>query len=315
MKITKKNGKTIGSQTKHFNMDIRKIVNNNVNKLLKEEDATFEGWVNVKIDDQVKDRVETLMHGLGFGDGNLEEKLDFLSNPLSFDFGDSLGETIRSKISAVIILQYLNEIKNRFHPASSGFLFESFMAGLLGGRVETGNRAIDVFDDEEYGYQLKFYADSDGKQLKALPYKEDEDGNPLVELPHWIIVGLKSGGGDISIYIMDYFDFYEKLRPNKEGVLYMNIGDFKREGELIGYLRLSEIEQLSRQINENLMSSVTSLWENISQLHFNVESMLTGVDNSGNKVSAIESAVKALNNTSEIDSTIDMIHTEFTKNT
>lgn len=265
------------------------------------------GWVNVKIDKEVRIRVERLMEGLGFSHGELEAKMEFLSDPINFNYTEeSLGQNIRAKITAIIVLEYLREIRKNFHATSAGFLFESFMAGLIGGSEEKGNRAIDIRDNEGNGYQLKLYG-----MNTSIPVISEREFQ--VDPPDYIIVGLKLGdnpGGDIDVRYMDYIDFFENCTLNSVGKLHMPSGRFRRLSTSLGVLPLNNLLNLSQQISEDLMSDVGGLWETISQLHYNVESMITGIDEQGNVKKIESSAEQALNNTKQIDSMIYKIFSD-----
>jgi len=131
-------------------------------KILKEEDFKnldkFSGWVNVKIDNELNLRIGRLITGLGFRGGDIKNKIKFLSNPVHGRLkpGESIGQALNRKITAMMLLQYLKELKTLFNSSSAGFLFESFIAGLLGGKQIPGTGAIDVIRGTEK-YQIKLY--------------------------------------------------------------------------------------------------------------------------------------------------------------
>ena len=83
--------------------------------------------------------------------------------------------TIQAEMSVIILLHYINEIKDFFTPSSSGFLFESFIAGLIpNARVKEDNTAADIIVKEGNNtikYQIKLIS-ADTKYVDLV--KEEE---------------------------------------------------------------------------------------------------------------------------------------------
>ena len=102
-----------------------------------------DGWVNIKIDDQLFIRMDRYVNTLDDLVGNeniydLYKKIEVLSNIDKYINDNKVS--VQSKISIITILQYLKEIKNYFNPSSSGFLLEGFLATLIHGKIIKGNR-------------------------------------------------------------------------------------------------------------------------------------------------------------------------------
>lgn len=295
---------------------------NLIKKILKEED--FSGWVNVKIDNQIQKRIKRMMNGLGFGDGKLEQKIYFLEDPIN----NNEGRGIKASISGLIILQSLKEIKDNFNATSGGFLFESFIAGLLGGDVIKGNKSSDIVDVDGKYYQLKLYDKGSGyiKETRVV------DG----KTPDYYVVGVKDGT-NIDLYIMLYVDFLEYAIGDDEFVKIertpktmvdidgneietygsfgdkarMTIKEFVSNSHHMGTMKLGEIESMSKAVNAEIMPDIKALWEEISQLHFNIESIVTGVSPSEEQIDSETAAFQALENTSRIDTIINRIYSDF----
>lgn len=271
-----------------------------IQKILKENDlSNFSGWVNVKIDSEVNKRVERIMNGLGFRTGDLRLKINFLSDPVHGRVreGESIGQALNRKISAMILLQYLKEMKTLFNSQSAGFLFESFIAGLLGGEQILGTTAVDVVTNTEK-YQIKLLGPTT-KSIKQPTSKGDQ--------PTKFILGIKNASS-VDIYQLDYNVFLENVgrKRDKEGK-FIDVSKFIGLSEKLGTLNLSNIEGMSDELQADLSGSVSSLWDTISELQFNVESMLTGITKGGEKTTSLKAANAAQNNTKELDRKIEEV--------
>ena len=273
-----------------------------IKKILKEDRELdrFAGWVNVKIDSELNKRIERLMTGLGFHRGNLAAKIRFLSDPVHGRIrqGETVGQALNRKITAMILLEYLKEIKTLFDSSSAGFLFEDFIAGLLGGETVPGKGAVDVRVGSER-YQIKLYGQSSKNIARPTPRGEQ---------PTKFILGIKVGD-DIEIYEMVYETFLlnmEELRDRDDNIrgLGMSVDNFTNLANNLGTLRLSNISAMSDALNIDLSASVSSLWNTMSELQFNVETMLTGINKKGEKTTTLVAANAAQNNARELDEKI-----------
>jgi hypothetical protein len=277
-----------------------------IKKILNESNdlASFGGWVNVKIDKETAKRVRRLMLGLGFTEsGNLRNKLRFLSNPVEGRIrqGESVGQALNRKISAMMLLQYLREIKMNFNSSTAGFLLEDFMAGLLGGEVVPGKGAVDVRTSTT-NYQFKFYAQSSAK-IKI--------SNRTGEQPHKTILCLK-GTESVDVYELAYDYFLDNIEEGDDG---LSINNFKmlseNNGGYLGRLDFSRIDQMTDDLNADLKGSVSSLWDVVSELQFNLEAMLTGIEKTGDKTTSLRAANAAQKNTKDLDTKIDEVRGYF----
>jgi hypothetical protein len=270
-----------------------------ISKILKEDLSDFSGWVNVKIDNELNKRIERLMKGLGFRGGDIRNKIIFLSDPIHGRIrpGESIGQALNRKISAMMLLQYLKELKDLFNSSSAGFLFESFIAGLLGGEQVPGTGAVDVTTSTEK-YQIKFY------QKKSSSIKKPAS---LKDVPTKIILGIKEPES-VTIYQMDYNLFLSKASGKSDSI---NIENFIKLADNLGTLNLSNIDTMSDELHADLSVSISSLWEIISELQFNVESMLTGITKGGEKTTTLKAANAAQNNTRQLDSKIEELRSFF----
>jgi hypothetical protein len=128
------------------------------------EDLTIynQSWVNVKIDMTISDKVSRHMKIFdqdGTPEGTiktLRDRIKILSNPNILPEGDDWTLGLQKKISAILCLRYLAEIKINFDPSSAGFIFESFLAGIVGGRAINDDSEKDIIAGNT-SFQLKFY--------------------------------------------------------------------------------------------------------------------------------------------------------------
>jgi hypothetical protein len=142
-----------------------------------------DGWVNIKIDTQLKLRLKNYVdvldqHLISIGKMNIYQKHDlFLKIDAISDMGNELMSdrvNIQTKLSIVTLLQYLREIKNNFNASTSGFLLEFFIASLIGATVKGDFSKYDlthkILDVGKLKYQIKFY---DEKNPAEIDWPED----------------------------------------------------------------------------------------------------------------------------------------------
>jgi hypothetical protein len=286
------------------------------------------GWVNVKIDLETLRKVKRFSKKLtdnNVGDGidALRDKLRYLSNPNELD-------DIRKKISALTLLRYIEEIKNYFTPQSAGNLFETFIAGLINGRVPNSNEkgSEDVVDGRGNTYQIKFYDYSSSSiNIKKTHRLIEEDKNP----PTNHLICLKKSNS-VEIYLLksvnekylpqkSYNIENHLLKPGKgEPYQYLNIGK-----DDIAYIKINKLEKLKntkyhftinlsnidskiRQVSESVYQDLKSIWENISELQYNVETISTGVDKHNKEIDDFNGLyTRSENNLEEISSRIQQL--------
>jgi len=156
---------------------------------------------DTSVDRNINQKVYKIMDALGVSRSeSLKEKLKFLNNP-SEKVSDN---DVRSHIAAIILLETLQQLIQEFDGASSGFLFESFLAGLMGGNVIEGNRPSDIyfanveqdtldFTKDGRFYQTKLYASNSGNITLKNWFNPNKKGE--YRRSDRIIFGLKLGKG------------------------------------------------------------------------------------------------------------------------
>jgi hypothetical protein len=133
-----------------------------------------EGWINIKIDDQLFIRMDRYVNTLDKIVGNtnkydLFKKIEVLSNIDNYIKDNKVS--VQSKISIITILQYLKEIRNHFNPSSSGFLLEGFLATLIHGKIIKGNRPADIKTSYNELDAVRFESTDSGKVVKTYQIK------------------------------------------------------------------------------------------------------------------------------------------------
>lgn len=269
------------------------------------------GWVNVKIDREVINKVKRYSNNLTRKTGvtGLKERLKKLKNPTDIrgygaysDGGSNFTETIQQKISSLMLLKYLQEIKDQFNPTTSGFLFESFIGGLINGTVPDDNSKCDVIgEDGSTLYQIKFnnwmgdkgtitlirtnvthIAElNNARQRNFRDNPADRYKNPFCD---YYVMALKQHA-KVYIYVLN--TRLPDTNINSLGYYLSNSGVSlsKLRSSSIGYeLDLSDIDDKIDDISADLKDSLGKIWTNLSEIEYNIESITTGFDKNNSPI-------------------------------
>lgn len=241
------------------------------------------GWVNVKIDMEVIKKIRRYSAGISNRNGveGLKRRLDLLSK-YDTKLRKRSSETIRKEMSAIMTLHYLKELKEHFDPSSAGFLFESYIAGMVtGSRVKEDNSSVDLVDKKGNTYQVKLL-DAYSKSLPGITL--DENNNFL----SYYILGFKYHDR-IKLFLLngidqdskDYVGKFE-VRTNNKNFSYSKFEPYRNTmNDFIFEIPLIGIEKRIEKIAEGLKETIEDLYNNLSKFQFNVETILTGVDEGG----------------------------------
>lgn len=263
------------------------------------------GWVNVKIDMEIVKRVKRYAKSLGT---NTKSHQSFIDKLLEFEkFSTQKREdkyisrlkrgTIQKEMSCILLLHYINEIKDFFNPSQSGFLFESFIAGLIpDSRIKEDNSPVDIRTSHDR-YQLKLV---DWK-TDYIEITMDNDLARSRYLEHYMIA-LKYIDR-IELLIIDGVELEKRVNDN-------TIGDLITKGKrrdntkpdqpkfkikslsLISddsllkkfIIDLTDIDGRIQNLGENLKMSLSNLYEELSKFQYNVETIITGINEKGQVV-------------------------------
>jgi len=287
-----------------------------IRQILRE--GTFGG---TDVDRDVNEKVYKIMTALGVSrSAELKEKLDFLSNPTQ----KIAATDVRKQLSAITLLEILKKLIQKFDGSSAGFLFESFLAGLMGGNVIEGNRPSDIyFGDDVEQKTLDFTKDGEFYQTKL--YNEGSSGKIL--LKEWlnptkqgeygrsnkIIFGVKIGEKqttEIEIFEVDVDNYVEN-----------NIAFYKNKYDNATYNEFYELDienlyliptgvkpEVERPSKENMnpeeysvskLKSERAKWDKIYKPDYSVEFSIKDVvsEKVGSvKIGEIELNINALRN-------------------
>jgi hypothetical protein len=251
------------------------------------------GWVNVKIDMEVQKRIKRYALSLGHNRGGIDSltsKLEELERMSSEDikFRHKKRSTIQKEMSVIIMLHYINEIKNFFTPGSAGSIFESFIAGLIpNSKVIDDNSEADIIANN-LKYQIKLYSGTES----YIPVNTTE--------VNFYVIGLKYADR-IDIYLLTsdlggqnrpdnyYIDFKKGNRTIKSEEKFSVKLLKELDGTEFAYkIELLDIESKIKKIADGLKESLELLYSELSKFQYNVETIVSGVDEKGKILSASE---------------------------
>jgi hypothetical protein len=241
------------------------------------------GWVNTKVDMEVVKKVRRYSKGLGQGRGRegFTNKLSDLQriSTLGLQKRKRSRNTIQKEMSVIMLLHYINEIKDFFTPSASGFLFESFLGGMIkDAKIVEDNSKADIRADGET-WQIKLY-DAVSSSTLAVAYM-DETADPMIPVDHFVICLKYAEKIEIVVLrgIQDNTDplcFKNFFTPSGLfSVSKIKNCPFKYTIDLLG------IEEKIEGIASGLKESIDDIYSNLSKFQYNVESIITGVDENG----------------------------------
>ncbi len=254
------------------------------------------GWVNTKVDMEVVKKVRRYSRGLGQGKGRegFVSKLSDLVKLSTYGLERRKRSrvTIQKEMSVIILLHYINEIKDYFTPSASGFLFESFLGGLIkNSKVVEDNSKADIKADGET-WQVKLY-DGVSSSSISVAYM-DEKSVPKVPVDHFVICLKYADRIDIVVLKgieneldpLCYKNFLTEVKTKvKDGKTVEVGGNFSlaklQDCDFIYSIGLLGIEEKIESIAEGLKESIDDIYKDLSQFQYNIESIITGVDENG----------------------------------
>jgi uncharacterized protein YaaR (DUF327 family) len=284
------------------------------------------GWVNVKIDMEVIKRVRRYSAGLVEKEKASDNShLTFVSKLKSLDrisnrtikIDNITRQKIQKQMSAIILLHYINEIKTFFTPSAAGLLFESFIGGLIPyAKVTEDNGKADITvptDDGKIEYQVKLYSTAAQYIDIAVNRYDDDSIHPNREVPldYYLICIKKSD--EVIIYVLNNDPtspgYYSKFRTSGKNsksktfsVNELNNSklDFRTGTKFI--LSLTNLEERIKNLGDSLKGCLDELYRLLSQFQYNVETIITGVDQDGKKVSETDFSKHSTDATNNVKS-------------
>lgn len=315
------------------------------------------GWVNVKIDKQLKHRIKKYVTALDelmitksnkdkeknkkdksekattdtFNRSdiyNLQKKITALSNVNQYIGNDRID--LQTKISVITLLQYLREIKKYFNPSAAGFLLETFLAALVHGEEIPGNQVADISSSTVTDLDVVQFETQGYRGIAKLTYqiKLYKKGNQIkinwTDLCDYYVICLKDGE-DIDVHILssnvkdsNYIGGYSvidtstgsfvrdagKYIRDKEGnrkkvkYVMLNTNTVKFQKSPSSRLNISQVDELISSCAKKAQQSIKTIYDNLSTLHYDIDSIVSGVDSNGHRIT-VENAKKRADKTIE----------------
>ena len=287
--------------------------------------SKLSGWVNIKIDEQLYIRMAKYVTALDTLVSKSKEKYDLykkiemLSNVDKYIKDENID--IQTKISIITLLQYLNELKDKFNASTAGFLLEGFLASLIHGEKDKNDFGhVDINSSYSDLDAVQFNTESGGRGIKKLKYQiklYKNKGNIKINWKKpcdYYVICLKNEDKTIDVHILgnDPTDINSYIgnylaKPWEIGVLdYMQSlnsldenGDRKSDVSLNTnklytkkhkfLIRLdvssSTIERLISSCGDSVKKSIGDIYDSLSELHYDVDSLVSGYDKNKRKIS------------------------------
>lgn len=271
------------------------------------------GWVNMKIDMEIVKRVRRYSADMGVH--STREHVKFLSKLSDFALISDLKRkktdkqagilrrrTIQKEMSTIILLHCINEIKDFFNPSSSGFLFESFLAGLIpNARINDDNTAADLVADGNT-YQIKLISGNtpyvDVVLDKTIGSNAEGSNKVILEERYlsYYIISVKFIDR-IEIYVIDATTTttenngpMEELITKTGSFVMSKVKDMADiEDSIVNryIINLTNIEGRIENLGSGLKENLEKLYLEISDFQYNVETIISGIDKDGKRIGDI----------------------------
>jgi len=264
------------------------------------------GWVNVKIDMEIVKRVRRYAKTLGTNTKGHQSFIDKLNEFQKLSTQTRLEKnvkrlkrgTIQKEMSCILLLHHINEIKDFFNPSQSGFIFESFIGGLIpNSRVKEDNSPVDIKTTIGDRYQLKLI----DMNSEYVDITKDSDLGRSKYLEYYMIA-LKYVN-KIELLIIDGVELEKRINDNTTGD-YLTKGESRDKTKLATprfkvsqflsstdttlvnkyTIELTDIDGRIQNLGENLKRNLDELYQELSQFQYNVETIITGINEKGQTI-------------------------------
>lgn len=265
------------------------------------------GWVNIKVDLEVVKRVRRYARTLGT---NTKGHQSFLDKLEEFQKFSSLKRDesyirrlkrgrIQKEMSCILLLRYIDEIKDFFNPSQSGFLLESFISGLIpNARTKEDNSPVDIKTPTDR-YQLKFV----DFKAEYIDIVRDLDGSLL----DYYILAIKYVD-KIEILVVSGQEMtrrieaetpmrfvtagLKKVKPGEPVPVVREVGTQRFSMKYLTPITdesilnrftidLTNIEGRISNLGESLKENLDKLYSELSDFQYNVETITTGITQDG----------------------------------
>ena len=254
-----------------------------------------QGWINVKIDAHLKDRIFKYVEELDRGITDKSKKFDLkykLERLISFK--DSVN--MKDMITFMIILQYFKEIKDNFDGPAGGLLMEEILSCLVYGDRIPGNKKEDfiaknskIFITRQEGddvqnktvsYQVKFY--TRGNFIKI-------DESKLCDITVVCIRDGRNAASKIHICFLTAADI--TTYSTKTGISTAQLVTNNNVSKVV--LDFFEIDKTLDRLATKIKDSIIVIYDNLAELHDVVDDIMLGDKNKVKKAEAITDVIKS----------------------
>ena len=254
-----------------------------------------QGWINVKIDSHLKDRIFKYVEELdrNITDKSLKFDLKYKLQKL-ISFKDSLN--MKDMITFMIILQYFKEIKDNFDGPAGGLLMEEILSCLVYGDRVPGNKKEDFIaknskrfitrqegDDVQnktVSYQVKFY--TRGNYIKI-------DMSKLCDITVVCIRDGRNAASKIHICFLTVADIV--TYSTTSGISTAQLVTNNNASKVV--LDFFEIDKTLEKIGSKIKDSIIVIYDNLAELHDVVDDIMLGDKNKVKKAEAITDVIKS----------------------
>jgi len=261
------------------------------------------GWINVKIDNNLKERINKYVKQLDIGVAE-SEKYD-LKSKLERLLTIKDNNNLQDVITYMIILQYFKEIKDNFDGPAGGLLMEEILSCLVYGERILGNKKEDFIgrrklytknsklisgnkeitgdvnngdvlpslsntdtkkEKENISYQIKFY--TRGNFIKI-------DMNKLCDITVVCIRDDRSKDSKIHICFLNESDIINNSTTT--GISTAQLVNNKGIGNVV--LDFKKIDETLDKIGTDIKVGITNIYDNLARLHDAIDDVMIGDKN------------------------------------
>lgn len=267
-----------------------------------------QGWINVKIDAHLKDRIKKYIVLLDRDVTNKSEKFDLkykLQKLLEF----RNSQNMQDKITYVVILQYFKEIKDNFDGPAGGLLMEEILSCLVYGDRIPGNKQEDfiaknakrfitrvesdnlVQQPLQTSYQVKFYTKGNYIKLPELTIDNQKELD-YARLCDITVVCIRDDRGANSVIHICFLNKDEITNyKTKSGISTTQLVDSKVVSKVI--LDFNKIDSIMDSIGKDIKNSIMLIYDNLAKLHDAVDDIMLGEKDKVTEVEAITTIIKS----------------------
>jgi hypothetical protein len=254
------------------------------------------GWINVKIDNNLKERIKKYVKQLDIGIPEYE-KYDLrtkLVRLLTIKDNNNLQDVI----TYMIILQYFKEIKDNFDGPAGGLLMEEILSCLVYGERILGNKKEDFIGRRKF-YTKNLKSVSSDKEIigdngEILPLKPIEKENISYQVKFY------TRGNFIKIDMNKLCDITivcirdDRSKESKIHICFLNERDIINNSTATGIstaqlvrdldkknvvLDFKEINNTLNKIGDDIKKGITDIYDNLARLHDAIDDVMIGDKN------------------------------------